>query len=90
MRTDALVREIIRDAAIGVGVADSPEGLTAIHHPGCAAAIWRRHPTSAFQSWIDSLDPELLPATRMILRPDAVRDAAAAVCDGSGTPLSTR
>ena len=87
MRTDALVREIIRDAAIGVGVADNPSGLTAIHHPGCAAAIWRRQPTSAFQSWIDGLDPKLLPSARVIVRPDGVRDAAAAICDTSGTPL---
>ena len=86
MHTDGLVREILRDAAIGVGVADTPEGLTAIHHPGCAAAIWRRQPTSAFQSWIDGLDPEFLPTARVILRPDSVRAAAAAICDASGTP----
>lgn len=44
MRTDGLVREVVRDAAIGVGVADTPEGLSALHRPGCAAAIWRRQP----------------------------------------------
>lgn len=81
-----LVREIVKDAAIGVGVADTPEGLSALHRPGCAAAIWRRQPLPAFQSWIDALDPELLPKARVILRPDAVRDAASRVCDASGTP----
>ena len=82
-----LVREIVKDAAIGVGVADTPEGLSALHRPGCAAAIWRRQPLPKFQSWIDGLDPEVLPRARVILRPDAVRDAASEVCDAAGTPF---
>jgi hypothetical protein len=81
-----LVREIVRDAAIGVGVTDTPEGLSALHRPGCAAAIWRRQPLPGFQSWIDGLDGEILPRARVILRPDAVRDAASEICDASGTP----
>ena len=87
MRTDGLVREVVRDAAIGVGVADTPEGLSALHRPGCAAAIWRRQPLPGVQSWIDGLDPEVLPPARVILRPAAVRDAASEVCDASGTPV---
>ncbi len=82
-----LVREIVKDAAIGVGVADTPEGLSAIHRPGCAAAIWRRQPLPGFQSWIDALDPDMLPRARVILRPEAVRDAASEVYDASGTPF---
>jgi hypothetical protein len=81
-----LVREIVRDAAIGVGVTDTPEGLSALHRPGCAAAIWRRQPLPGFQSWIDGLDGEILPRARVILRPEAVRDAASEICDASGTP----
>ncbi|QFS84919.1 hypothetical protein FIU97_18690 (plasmid) [Roseivivax sp. THAF40] len=81
-----LVREIVTDAAIGVGVADTPEGLSALHRPGCAAAIWRRQPLPSFQSWIDGLDAERLPKARVILRPDAVRAAASEICDLSGTP----
>jgi len=81
-----LIREVVKDAAIGVGVADTPEGLSAIHHPGCAAAIWRRHPSPGFQSWIDALDPERLPEARKILRPEDVRDAVFQICDESGTP----
>lgn len=45
-----LGREIVKDAAIGVGVADTPERLSALHRPGCAAAIWRRQPLPKFQS----------------------------------------
>jgi len=81
-----LVREIVEHAAVGVGVADAPEGLSAIHRPGCAAAIWRRQPLPGFQSWIDALDPDVLPRARVILRPDAVRDTASEVCDASDTP----
>lgn len=43
-------RVAVSDPAIGVGVADTPEGLSALHHPGCAAAIWRRQPLPGFQS----------------------------------------
>ena len=86
MRTDDLVRAVVRDAAIGVGVADGPEGLAAIHRPGCAAAIWRRWPLPEFQSWIDGLDPAALPRARVIVPPAAVRMVAGDVCDASGTP----
>jgi len=82
-----LVREIVKEAAIGVAVADTPEGLSALHRPGCAAAIWRRQPLPKFQSWIDGLDPDVLPRARVILRPEAVRDAASAVCNAFGTPV---
>ncbi|MBO9448119.1 DUF1826 domain-containing protein [Ruegeria sp. R14_0] len=81
-----LVREIVKDAAIGVGVAETPEGLSSIHNPGCAAAIWRRDPLPSFQSWIDSLDPQQLPKARVILRPEAVRNAVVELCEASGTP----
>ncbi len=81
-----LVREIVEDAAIGVGVADTPEGLSAIHRPGCAAAIWRRQPVPGFQSWIDALEPERLPKARVILRPATVRETVAQICETSGTP----
>jgi len=81
-----LVREIVKDAAIGVGVAETPEGLSAIRHPGCAAAIWRRQPPPGFQSWIDALAPGRLPRARVILRPAEVRDAAVEICEASGTP----
>ncbi|MCG7522489.1 DUF1826 domain-containing protein [Ruegeria sp. Ofav3-42] len=82
----SVVREVVKDAAIGVGVAETPEDLSAIHHPGCAATIWRRDPLPSFQSWIDALDPAQLPKGRLILRPDAARDVVAELCETSGTP----
>ncbi|QFT62671.1 DUF1826 domain-containing protein [Roseivivax sp. THAF30] len=81
-----LEREIVRDAAIGVGVSRQPEGLSAIHTPGCAATIWHREPMSAFQNWIDTVSPELLPRARLILRPEAVRAAVDQVCASQSMP----
>ena len=81
-----LIREIVKDPVIGVDVADTPERLSAIHHPGCAAAIWRRQPLPEFQSWIDGLDAEVLPRARVILRPKTVRDAVFQSCETCGTP----
>ena len=81
-----LVREVAEEAPIAVGVVDTPEDLSAIHHPGCAAAIWRRQPMPGFQSWIDALAPERLPKARVVFRPGAVRETVEAICDASGTP----
>ncbi|WP_424511435.1 DUF1826 domain-containing protein [Rhodothalassium salexigens] len=82
----SFVREIVKNASIAVGVADTIEELSALHRPGCAAVIWRRQPLTGVQSWIDGLDPDVLPRAWVILRPDAVRDAALEVCDASGIP----
>jgi hypothetical protein len=80
------LREEVRDAAIGVGVAETPEGLSAIHHPGCAAAIWRRQPLAGFRSWIDGLDPAQLPSARVVVRARDARDILQRICEASGTP----
>ena len=77
---------VARDAGSGLGIADTPEGLSAIRRPGCAAAIWRRQPLPSFQDWLDRLDPAHLPRARLILRPEAVRDAVTALCETAGTP----
>ncbi len=81
-----LARALVRNAAIGVAVADKPEDLKTILQPGCAAAIWRRHPTPTFQSWIDTVNPSMLPQGRIVLRPDSVQSAVTALCDAAETP----
>lgn len=81
-----LTRKILQGAAVGVGVADRPEDLDVIHKAGVAAALWRRQPRPDFQHWIDSLHPEVLPQARVILRPEAVRDAVREICSTAGTP----
>lgn len=59
----------------GIVNANTPDGLSAIRRPGCAAVIWERRPLPRFQTWIDSLAPELLPIARIILRPGFVCEA---------------
>jgi len=80
------VREAAKGPAVSIDIADRPEELSAIHRPGCAAAIWRRRPLPSFQSWIDALEPERLPTARVILRPGDVREAVVQICDATGTP----
>ncbi len=81
-----LQRGGVRQDTTGVEVTELPEGLSAIHRPGCAAAIWRRRPLPGFQSWIDSLEPERLPSARVVLRPEHVRETVTQICETSGTP----
>ena len=81
-----LVQDIIKTKSFGVDVTATPEGLATIHHPGCAAAIWHRHPLPRFQSWISALDPDILPSARVILRSDTVRTTVAEICEASDTP----
>ncbi len=81
-----LAQEVVQDAAIGVDVVYTPEGLSAIHRPNCAAAIWRRQPLPDFQSWIDALEAERLPKARVILRPEDMRETVTQICEASGTP----
>lgn len=76
----------IPDIPSGVRVASSPEELSLIQQPDCAAAIWQRHPLPTFQRWIDELDPDLLPCARLITRPDRIPNAVREVCDSTGTP----
>lgn len=73
-------------AADGVAVVDAPQDLSAIHAPGCAAALWRRRPEPGFQAWLDALDPAALPKMRIILRPTKVRSACVEACAAAGTP----
>jgi hypothetical protein len=80
------VHGVIEATSLGVDVTATPEGLATIRQPGCAAAIWHRHPLPGFQSWISSLYPRDLPNARVILRPDAVRTTVAEICEASGTP----
>lgn len=85
-----LVQERVRDATgaagVGVGVAYTPEALSEFVRPDIAAAIWRRQPLPGFQSWIDSLDLELLPNARVTLRPDDARETITQICDVAETP----
>ncbi|APX10885.1 DUF1826 domain-containing protein [Tateyamaria omphalii] len=73
-----------REAAVGVGVTDRVENLSAIQEPGCAAAIWRRQLPDGFQTWIDDLSAASLPAARLVLRPEEVGAAVQHLCARTG------
>ncbi|MEM9012424.1 MAG: DUF1826 domain-containing protein [Pseudomonadota bacterium] len=81
-----LMRDVVEEAAVGVGVADTPEGLSVIQRPGSAAVIWRRPPLPGLQAWIEALAPAELPRTRTIVRPGAVRRAVQEACGRAHTP----
>jgi len=81
-----IARTVVQGSVPGVCDADTPEGLSAIRNPDCAAAIWRRTPLDSFQSWLDALDPDHLPQARMLLRPEMVREAVQGICQSAGTP----
>lgn len=76
----------LTSSPIGVAVADTPVALSQITAPQHSAAVWQRQPLASFQSWLDGLDPTHLPQARLILRPEAVNDAIAHVCQHAGTP----
>ena len=84
-----LHREIIRNAAVGVGVGTTPKSLSSISKRGCAAAIWERQPLESFQAWIDALEPDDLPRARTILRPAVVREAMTDLVKVAGLPESS-
>ena len=66
------VRKTVKDAAIGVGIADDPAALSTFLKPGCAAAIWRRQTPPEVQSWLDGVDVGTLPRARVILPVHAI------------------
>ncbi|MCH9671153.1 MAG: DUF1826 domain-containing protein [Gammaproteobacteria bacterium] len=76
-----LVRRTIEKAVLGVRVSNSADGLSALHHPGCAAVIWQRNVAPEVSETLASIDPHVLPSTRAIVRPGSIRHALEIVCD---------
>ncbi len=74
------------DAETGVEIVDSADALETIARPDCAALIWRRQVDARFQSWIDALDPALLPSSRVIVRPERAGAVLEQLGDISGLP----
>lgn len=80
------VRKTVKDAAVGVGVADDPAGLRDFLQPGCAAAIWRRNMPKDVQSWLETLPEDALPNGRVVLPRGAITETVSQLCDMSGLP----
>ncbi len=81
-----IIQNTLANDAPGVGIVETPEELSAIRDPGCAAVIWRRQSRSGFQGWIDALSADQLPRTRAVMQPDAVPAAVSRLCDQAGMP----
>ncbi len=79
-----MVCERLQDTAIGVDIIRTPENLSILAKPECAAALWQRETPTAFQTWIDALDPNDIPAARHILQPQNVRAVLSDLCDTAG------
>ena len=82
----SVVSIALKDAAIGVGIADDPAALDVFLKPGCATAIWRRQTPLMVQSWLNALDPDVLPRGRVVLPLTAVPSAVNHLCEMSGLP----
>lgn len=82
----SFIRKTVKDAAIGVGVADNPTALDTFLKPGCAAAIWRRQTPAPVQSWLDHVDPNALPRGRAVLPRHAVFDTVQRFFDMADLP----
>lgn len=75
-------------AAPAVQVVDTPEGFVALRGDGCAAVIYDRPAPQGLRAWLDALRPEALPTTRIVMRPEAIRQAALDACEAAGTPAT--
>lgn len=79
-------KQISGAALPSVGVANSARGLADIEQPEKAAVLWHREIPRTVQTWIDTLQPALLPEVRVILPPNVLRDGVHAVFETCGTP----
>ena len=70
----------------GLRVVSNRDDLAVIHDKDCGAALWQRQLAPSFQAWLESLSPEQLPKTRVILRPERIADALEQVCDIASMP----
>ncbi|AXI47602.1 DUF1826 domain-containing protein [Sulfitobacter sp. SK012] len=78
-----LMQDLLQNSVTGIGVTQVPENLNILATQDCAAAIWQRRPLPDFQTWIDGLDPAILPSVRLILKPQDVVTVLSEVCDTS-------
>jgi len=81
-RTPAGRPAVASDVLIG----RDPDILSDIHAPGVAAAIWRRTPDAAFQTWIDGLNETRLPRLRTCVPVHKAETAVLIACGIVATP----
>ncbi|MDF1668958.1 MAG: DUF1826 domain-containing protein [Roseovarius sp.] len=77
---------LTRQAADVVPHVDRPEDLARFLDPACPAVIWQRHAPPEFQSWIDTLAPDLLPDNRVVLHRSQMRSVVTEIFEIAKTP----
>ncbi|MEM8631480.1 MAG: DUF1826 domain-containing protein [Pseudomonadota bacterium] len=70
----------------GVSQIDAASEFGALKEPGCAAVVWQRHIPEDVDRWLCALNPDRLPAGRVILHPSAVAEVVDELCDLAQTP----
>ena len=70
----------------GVEIVSDPASLARFLEPECAAAIWRRQIPLDVQTWLNKLNPEILPKGRVILPVNAIPEVLGHLCEMSGLP----
>ena len=78
-----LMQDLQQNPVTSIGVTQLPENLNILATQDCAAAIWQRQPLPDFQTWIDGLNPDILPSVRLILEPQDVATVLSKICDTS-------
>ncbi|MEL6169010.1 MAG: DUF1826 domain-containing protein [Pseudomonadota bacterium] len=79
----------IEAADRAVARVDGSASLGAFLDPGCSAAVWSRQTPSKVQSWLDGLDPALLPCGRVVLGSNAVARTVGHLFDLAGMPVGS-
>ncbi|MEL6463804.1 MAG: DUF1826 domain-containing protein [Pseudomonadota bacterium] len=69
---------------IEIAFADTPLVMLRINAPECAATAWEMQPLASFQTWLDDLNPMVLPQARVMLRSEVVNEATAHFCQQAG------
>lgn len=72
----------------GLALVDHADELAKFRQEDCAALVWQRTALTGFQEWLDNLDVDQIPEGRLVLRPRAIDDAVAQLCDMTGMPSS--
>ncbi|MGK7651854.1 DUF1826 domain-containing protein [Roseovarius sp. B08] len=77
-----------KSAGSGVLSVNGPEDMGAIRLPGVGGVICRRRLPETVLHWLETLPPETLPATRVIVRPGEIASAVTLACDEAGLPAA--
>ena len=78
--------EIAVESPACVAQVDAPSGLSAILQPEHAGVIWPQEIPPTVQTWLDDVDPEVLPRARVVLRPHSVPALLEEHFQASGLP----